>query len=86
MSFIQMDQKFLVKTDSTENNTGEDIIGKTGENTVRLTIYNKRFMTPVDTEKNIAGEDFSHPWKDFKLAALSRNMNRVSRKICLLLF
>ena len=56
-----MDQKFLVKTDSTENNTGEDIIGKTGENTVRLTIYNKRFMTPVDTEKNIAGEDFSHP-------------------------
>ena len=66
MSFIQMDQKFLVKADSTENNTGEDIIGKTGENTVRLTIYNKRFMTPVDTEKNIAGEDYFPPLKRFQ--------------------
>ena len=27
MSFIQVDQKFVVETDTTANNTGEDIMG-----------------------------------------------------------
>ena len=40
MSFIQVDQEFVVETDTTVNNTGEDIIGGTGENTVPLSNYN----------------------------------------------
>ena len=36
MSFMQVDQEFVVKTDTTVSNTGEDIMGETGENTVPL--------------------------------------------------
>ena len=32
MSFIQVDQEFVVETDTTANNTGEDIMGETGQN------------------------------------------------------
>ena len=36
MSFIRVNQEFVVDTDATVNNTGEDIMGKTSENTVPL--------------------------------------------------
>ena len=50
MSFIQVDQEFVVETDTTVSNTGEDIMRETGENTVPLSNSNKRSMTLVDTE------------------------------------
>ena len=55
MSFIQVDQEFVVETDTTVNNTGEDNRGQTGENTVPLSNSNKRSMTLVDKEDNSAG-------------------------------
>ena len=61
MSFIQVDQQFVVETDATENNTGEDIMGEAGENTVPLTNNNKRSVTLVDTESNSVGEDYFPP-------------------------
>ena len=66
MSFIQVDQEFVVETDTTVNNTGEDIMGKTGENTVPLSNNNKRSMTLVDMENNSAGEDYFTPLKRFQ--------------------
>ena len=89
MSFIQVDQEFVVETDTTVNNTGEDIMGETGENTVPLSNSNKRSMTFVDTEDNSAGDwvsIISHPWKDFRLTAHSHNMNGVFWGICFLIF
>ena len=70
MSFIQVDQKFVVETDTTANNTGEDIMGETGENTVALSNSNKRSMTLVDTEDNNAGEDYFPPLKRFQTCSL----------------
>ena len=64
--FIQVDQEFVVATGTTVNNTGEDIMGKTGENTVPLSNSNKRSMTLVDTEDNSAGEDYFPPLKRFQ--------------------
>ena len=52
-----MDQE----TYTTVNNTGEDIMGETGENTISLWNNNKRSMTLVDTENNSAGDNYSHP-------------------------
>ena len=49
MSFIQVDQEFVVETDTTVNNTGEDIMGEIGENTVPLSNSHKRSMILVDT-------------------------------------
>ena len=66
MSFIQVDQEFLVETDTTVNNTGEFIMGETGENTVSLSNSNKRSMTLVDTEDNSAGEDYVPSLKRFQ--------------------
>ena len=66
MSFIQVDQESAVETDTTVNNTGEDIMGETGENVVSLSNSNKRSMTLVDTEDNSAGEDYFPPLKRFK--------------------
>ena len=66
MSFIQVDQEFVVETDTTVNNTGEDIMGETGENTVPLSNNNKRSMTLVDMENNSAGEDYFPPLKRFQ--------------------
>ena len=56
MSFIQVNQEFVVETDTTVNNTGEDIMGETGENVVSLSNSNKRSMTLVDTEDDCADE------------------------------
>ena len=47
----------MVETHSIVNNTGEDIIRETGENTVPLSNNNRRSMTLVDKEDNRAGED-----------------------------
>ena len=47
-----MNEEFVVETDTIINNTGEDIMGETGENTVPLPNSNKRSMTLVDTEDN----------------------------------
>ena len=69
MSFIQVDQEFVVETDTTVNNTGEDIMGETGENTVPLSNNNKS-MTLVDTEDNSAGEDYFPPLKRFQTCSL----------------
>ena len=51
MSFTEVDQESVVETDTIINNTGEDIMGETGENTVHLSNFNKRSMTLVDTEE-----------------------------------
>ena len=61
-----MDQEFVLETDTTVNNTGEDIMEETGENTVPLSNNNKRSMTLVDTENNSAGEDHFPPLKRFQ--------------------
>ena len=66
MSVMQVDQGFVVKTDTTVSNTGEDIMGETGENTVPLSNSNKRSMTLVDKEDDSAGEDFFPPLKRFQ--------------------
>ena len=66
MSFIEVDQEFLVETGITVNNTGEGITGETGENTVPLSNNNKRSMTLGDTEDNSAGEDYFPPPKRFQ--------------------
>ena len=64
MSFIQVDQEFVV--DTTVSNTGEDIMRKTGENTVPLSNSNKRSMTLVDTEDDSAGEEYFPLLKRFQ--------------------
>ena len=60
-----MNQEFLIETETTVNNTSEDIMGRTGENTVPLSNNSKRSMTLVDTENSSAGEYFSPPLKRF---------------------
>ena len=42
MSFIQVDQGFVVETDTIVNNTGDNITEKTGEDTVLLSNNNNR--------------------------------------------
>ena len=66
MSFIRVDQEFVAETDATVNNTGEDIMGKTSENTVPLLKNNKRSRTLVDTEDESAGENYFPPLKRFQ--------------------
>ena len=66
MSFIQVDQEFVVETDTTVSNTGEDIMRETGENTVPLSNSNKRSITLVDTEDDSTGEDYFPPLKRFQ--------------------
>ena len=61
MSFIQVDREFAVETDTTVNNTGEDIMRETGENAVPLSNSNKRSTTLVDTKDNSAGENTYFP-------------------------
>ena len=56
-----MNEEFVVETDTIINNTGEDIMGETGENTVPLPNSNKRSMTLVDTEDNCCWGLFSTP-------------------------
>ena len=65
-----MDQEFVVETDTTVNNTGENIMGETGENIVPLSNSNKTSMTLVDTEDNCAGEDYFPPLKRFRSCSL----------------
>ena len=62
MSFIQVDQEFVVETNTTVNSIGEDITGEAGINTVPLSNNNKR-STFVDTEDNSAVEDYFPPLK-----------------------
>ena len=50
MPFIQVDQEFVVDTDTTVSNTGEDVMGEIGENTVSLSNKNKWSMTLFDTK------------------------------------
>ena len=66
MSFIQVDQEFMVETDTTVNNTGEDIMREPSKNTVPLSNKNKRSMTLLDTEDNSASEDYFPPLKRFQ--------------------
>ena len=56
----------MVEIDIIVNNTGEDIIGETGENTVPLTNNSKRSMILVDTENNSADEDYFPSLKGFQ--------------------
>ena len=62
MSFIQVDQEFVVETNTTVNSIGKDIMGEVGINTVPLSNNNKR-STFVDTEDNSAVEDYFPPLK-----------------------
>ena len=66
MSFIQIDQEFMVETDTTLNNNGEDFMGETDEKTVPFSNKSKRSMTLVDTEDISAGEDYFSPLKRFQ--------------------
>ena len=70
MSFIQVDEEFVFETDTTVNNTGKDIMGKTGENTVPLSNNNKKSMTFADTENNSAGEHYFPPQMRFQTCSL----------------
>ena len=56
----------MVEIDITVNNTGEDIIGETGENTVPFSNNSKRSMILVDTENNSADEDYFPSLKGFQ--------------------
>ena len=75
---------FVVKTDTTINNTGEDITGETDANTVPLSNKNKRSMSPVDTEDNSAYEDCLPPLKRFQTC--SSQSQYVFRGICFRIF
>ena len=66
MSFIRVDQEFVDETDAAVNNTGDDIMGKTSENTVPLLKSNRRSRTLVDTEDKSAGEDYFPHVKRFQ--------------------
>ena len=70
MSFIQVDQEFAVETGTTVNNTGENIMGETGDNTVLLSNNSKRSTTFVDMENNSAVEDYFPPLKRFQTCSL----------------
>ena len=59
MPFTQADQEFVGATDTTVNNTGEDIMGVQAR--IPFLSNNKRSVTLVDTEVNIAGEDYFPP-------------------------
>ena len=56
----------MVETNTTVNNTGQDIMGETGKNTDPVSKNNKRSMTLVDTESNSAGEDYFPTLKRFQ--------------------
>ena len=86
MSFIQVDQEFVVETDTTVNNTGEDIMVETDENTVSVSNSNKTSVTLVDTEDNSASKDYFPLLKIFQTCSLQSHMNRVFRRICCLIF
>ena len=75
---------FVVETGTTVSNTGEDIVGETGENTIPLSNNNKRSMTPVDTEDNSADEDFLPPLKRFQTC--NSQSQYVFRGICFRIF
>ena len=66
MSFIQVDQEFAVETGTTVNNTGENIMWETGDNTVLLSNNSKRSTTFVDMENNTAVENYFPPLKRFQ--------------------
>ena len=67
----------MVETYTTVNNTGKDIMGETGENTVTLLNSNKRSMTLVDTEgDNSAGEDYLPPLKRFQTCSAQSQYER----------
>ena len=85
MSFIQVDQEFMVETDTTVNNTGEDIMGETSKNTVPLSNKNKRSMTLLDTEDNSASEDYFPPLKRFQTCSLQSQYG-VFQRICFHIF
>ena len=62
MSFIQVDQEFVVEINNTVNNTGEDIMWKKA----RIPFLSQITMALVDTENNSAGEDYLPPLKTFQ--------------------
>ena len=70
MSFIKVYQEFLVETDTTPNNTDEDIMRETGENTVPLSNSNKKCITLFHTEGYSAGEDYFPHQKRFQTCSL----------------
>ena len=62
MSFIQVDQEFVVEINNTVNNTGENIMWKKA----RIPFLSQITMALVDTENNSAGEDYFPPLKTFQ--------------------
>ena len=56
----------MFETDTRVNDTGENIMGETSENTVPLSNNNQRCMTIVDAKDNSAGEDYFPPLKRFQ--------------------
>ena len=85
MSFIQVDQEFMVETDTTVNNTGEDIMREPSKNTVPLSNKNKRSMTLLDTKDNSASEDYFPPVKRFQTCS-SQSQYGVFQGICFHIF
>ena len=51
----------MVETDTTVNNTGENIMGETGENIVPLSNSNKASMTLVELKITVLVRIISHP-------------------------
>ena len=85
MSFIPVDQEFMVETNTKVNKTGEDIMGETGKNTVPLSNNNRRSMTLLDTEDNSAGEDYFPPMKRFHTCS-SQPQYRVFQRISFFIY
>ena len=85
MSF-QVDQVVMVETDTTVNNTGEDIMGQTGENTAPLLNNNNGFITLLILQLTVLVRIFSHPGKKFRFAARIFNISGVLGRICFLIF
>ena len=85
MSF-QVDQEVMVETDTTVNNTGEDIVGQTGENTVPLLNNNKGFIALLILKLTVLVRIFSYPGKKFRFAARICNISGVLGRIYFLIF
>lgn len=71
MSFIQVDQEFMVEVDVSTKNSGEDTTLWVGGQVIilfflQLTTRDKRPTTLIDPESN-SGEEYFSPMKTFQL-------------------
>ena len=83
MSFIQVDQEFVVDTDTIVNNSGDNIADK--EQARIPFFYQITTIDHIDKENDSAGEDYFPPLKRFQTSSWLLQYG-VSRRICFLIF